>query len=52
MKKGFKHSEETRKKDRPENRMLLTVKEHTMIHLMQGDIKAYGGGRKRCKEEI
>jgi hypothetical protein len=28
--------------DRPENRMLVTPKEHAQIHIMQGDIRPYG----------
>jgi hypothetical protein len=32
--------------NRPENRIILTPKEHTIIHMLQGDIKPYGGGRK------
>ena len=33
--------------DRPENRILLTNREHTQLHLMQGDIKPFGGGLKK-----
>jgi hypothetical protein len=28
--------------DRPENRMILTPKEHNEIHILQGDIHPYG----------
>jgi hypothetical protein len=28
--------------DRPENRIILTPREHAQIHLLQGDIKPYG----------
>ena len=30
--------------NRPENRMVVTPREHAIIHLLQGDIKPYGGG--------
>jgi hypothetical protein len=33
--------------DRPENRRMMTRDEHTHLHLLQGDIKPYGGGRKK-----
>lgn len=30
--------------NRKENRMIVTPKEHAIIHILQGDIKPYGGG--------
>ena len=39
--------------NRPENRMVVTPKEHAIIHLLQGDIKPYGGGGdKRHRDRI
>lgn len=37
--------------NRPENRIILTPKEHATIHMLQGDIKPYGGGRIKSKRE-
>ena len=33
----------------PENRMIVTPREHAIIHMLQGDIKPYGGGRNHNK---
>ena len=33
--------------NRLENRMVVTPSEHAKIHLLQGDIKPYGGGMKK-----
>ena len=32
--------------NRPENKREMTLSEHTKLHIKQGDIKPYGGGRK------
>ena len=32
--------------DRPENRIILTPKEHAIIHILQGDIFPYGDKTK------
>lgn len=37
--------------DRPENRMLLTNSEHALLHILQGDIKPYGGRNKNRENE-
>ena len=38
--------------DRPENRMIVTPSEHVKIHILQGDIKPYGGGRNKSNGRV
>ena len=35
--------------NRPENRMIVTPREHAIIHILQGDIRPYG---HRVKKEV
>lgn len=38
--------------DAPENRLILTPKEHTQIHMMQGDLHQFEKGNKcACKRD-
>lgn len=35
----------------PENRMIVTPREHAIIHMLQGDIKPYGNKNAQLKSE-